>query len=154
MYGVWPLSSRESGRPTNVESAITAALSDSSELVRRSRPSRFVKLAPFRLSLQSSPGNDMDTASVHGRRICCVNMVLEAAERSGLIALLLDRHINWRSHHDAADALAAIGDAAVPWHLLHAFTNGPAVLRHYAAVALKQIDKTPELSEAIEVRTS
>jgi hypothetical protein len=73
----------------------------------------------------------------------------EASEAiPALLAVLRDQGIGWRTHLAATEALAAIGETAIPW-LRHIFERGEPHLRNYAAVALKEINKTPELLTAI-----
>jgi len=67
----------------------------------------------------------------------------------GLLCLLRDPNINWRSHVAAAGALAAIGEPAIP-ALVQVFEHGEPRLRHFAAMALKEMNKTPGLLAAID----
>ena len=66
-----------------------------------------------------------------------------------LMVLLQCTDINWRSHAAAADALAAIGDAAIPSLVCVLHQDNP-YLRLYAAQALDAIGKTPELQPLID----
>lgn len=55
----------------------------------------------------------------------------------------------WRQSFLAAEALSAIGSPAIP-PLVHAVEHGCQYTRYYAATALKLINQTPHLAEAIE----
>ena len=135
---------------TDCESALLAALQDESETVRRT-------VALALLALDTVRGLAAVVAgSQHGHAVRT-----DAADRlrqhgngaaeaiSGLVCLLRYRDINWRSHMAAARALAAIGESALPW-LLRLFGGDEPHLRYYAAMALKEMNKTPELLTTID----
>ena len=74
----------------------------------------------------------------------------EAAEAlPALMVLLQYPYINWRTHFAAVDALRIIGDAAIP-SLVNGLRRGSPQVRKYAAIALKEIGKTPELLPLID----
>ena len=137
-------------KPTACETTLLAALHDESATVRRAAALSLVALNTVRglaaVVTGSRHGHAVRTHAAHLLR----EHGRDASEAiPGLLSLLRDRNINWRSHMAAADALAAIGEPAIPW-LLQAFRRGQPELRHYAAMALKEIDKTPEPLAAID----
>jgi HEAT repeat protein len=132
------------------ESGLLAALYDQSEIVRRTVALALLALDTVRgltaVVAGSRHGHAVRTEAAHrlGKH---GSLATEAIP--GLLMLLRDREINWRSHAAAAAALAAIGEPAIPW-LLHAFHFGDSHVRRYAALSLKDMDKTPELRSAID----
>jgi HEAT repeat protein len=135
---------------TGCESTLLAALNDESETVRRAVALSLVALNTVHglaaVVAGSRHGHAVRSHAAHLLR----EHGAEASEAiPGLLALLRDRNIDWRSHFDAVDALVAIGESAIPW-LLQLFGRGNRRLRYYAAIALKEIDKTPELLAAID----
>ncbi|HYT91696.1 MAG TPA: HEAT repeat domain-containing protein [Gemmataceae bacterium] len=132
------------------ETSLLAALQDESETVRRTAAVALLDLNTVR-GLAAVVGS-----SQHGHRVR-----MDAAHRlrqygpaaaeaiPALAALLRDQESNWRSHCAAAGALAAVGEAAIPW-LLQLLAVGKAGPRYYAAMALKEMNKTPEHVLAIE----
>ena len=69
----------------------------------------------------------------------------EAADAvPALMVLLQYPHINWRTHSAAVEALRTIGDAAIP-ALVTGLRRGSPQVRQYAASALKEMGRTPEL---------
>ncbi len=132
------------------ESGLIAALEDQSETVRRIAALALVDIDTIRGLAAVVAGNNHG----HAVRTQAANRLqkrgFEAAEAiPGLLALLRFRQINWRSHLAAVDALAAIGEPAIPF-LVHALTNGEPQLRRYAGAVLKFIGKSMEFSELIE----
>jgi HEAT repeat protein len=135
--------------PQDAEEALIAALQDESEEVRRTAAASLVRIGSVRGFAAVAAG------SRHG---CAVRT--EAARQLGrlkegardavpaLMTLLQYPRINWRTHYIAADALAAIGNAAVP-SLLRGVSHGTPMVQYYAATALQEIAKTSELASLI-----
>ena len=75
--------------------------------------------------------------------------------RQGLDATETPRSISFCTHAIQQDVPLIVPDAlehpeaALPW-LLQVFEHGEPHLRYYAAMALKEMDKTPELVTAID----
>lgn len=134
----------------NGEPALLAALHDESEIVRRSAALALV-------ALDTVPGLAAVVAgSRHGHavRTQAAHRLREHAEVAteaipGLLCLLSDPNINWRSHAAAAGALAAIGETAIPV-LVQVLEHGEPRLRYFAAMALKELNSTPGLLAAID----
>jgi HEAT repeat protein len=127
-----------------------AALQDESETIRRTAALALVELDTVdglaAVVAGSRHGHAVRTEAAHRLR----RHGPKASEAiPGLVALLRYREINWRSHMAAAGALAAIGEAALPW-LLHMFHHGEPHLRYEAASALKEMNRTPEILAAID----
>jgi HEAT repeat protein len=132
------------------EPALLAALHDESEIVRRSAALALVALDTVRglsaVVAGSRHGHAVRTQAAHGLR----EHGEEATEAiPGLLCLLRDPNINWRSHAAAAGALAAIGESAIPG-LVQVFEHGEPRLRCFVAMALKELNKTPALLAAID----
>jgi HEAT repeat protein len=132
------------------ERALLAALHDESEIVRRSAALALVALDTVRglsaVVAGSSHGHAVRTQAAHRLR----EHGKEATEAiPGLLCLLRDPNINWRSHAAAAGALAAIGESAIP-ALVQVFEHGEPRLRYFAAMALKELNRTPALLAAID----
>lgn len=132
------------------EPALLAALHDESEIVRRSAALALVALGTVRglsaVVAGSRHGHAVRTRAAHRLR----EYREEASEAiPGLLCLLRDPNINWRSHDAAAGALAAIGESAVPT-LVQVFEHSEPRLRYFAAMALQQLNRTPALTAAIE----
>src|SRR5437763_1603910 len=137
-------------RQTASESALLAALHDESETVRRTAALALVALDTVRglaaVVAGSRHGHAVRTEAAHRLR----GHGEEAIDAiPGLLCLLRDPNINWRSHAAAAGALAAIGEPAIP-ALVHVFEHGEPRLRYFAAMALKEMNKTPRLLAAID----
>jgi HEAT repeat protein len=135
---------------TACEGALLAALHGESETVRRTVALALVALDTVRglaaVVAGSRHGHGVRTEAAHRLRAHGPG----AAEAiPGLLKLLSYRDINWRSHAAAAGALTAIGESAIPW-LRQVFESGEAHIRYYAAMALKDMNKTPELLASID----
>jgi HEAT repeat protein len=132
------------------EPALLTALHDDSETVRRSAALALVALGTVRglaaVVAGSRHGHAVRTQAAHRLR----EQGEAAAEAvPGLLCLLRDPHINWRSHAAAAGALAVIGEAAIV-PLVQLLEHGEPRLRYYAAMALKEANRTPGLVAAID----
>jgi HEAT repeat protein len=138
------------GKLAEGEPALLAALHDESETVRRSAALALLALDTVRglaaVVAGSRHGHAVRTQAAHRLRGHGEGAI-EAVP--GLLYLLRDPNINWRSHAAAAAALAAIGEPAIP-ALVQVFEYGEPRLRYFAAMALKELDKTPGLLAAIE----
>lgn len=132
------------------EPALLAALHDESDIVRRSAALALVALDTVRglsaVVAGSRHGHAVRTQAAHRLREHGEDAV-EAIP--SLLCLLRDPNINWRSHAAAAGALAAIGESAVP-ALVQVFEHSEPRLRYFAAMALKELNKTPALLAAID----
>jgi HEAT repeat protein len=138
-------------RPPDTDIALRAALQDESELVRRTAAVSFVEIGSVRGLAAVVAGSGHGCAvRTHAAFKLAKMKTGEAAEAVPALMILLQYpYINWRTHWAAVDALCAIGDAAVP-SLVNALHHGSAQMRYYAAIALQQIGKTPELLSLIE----
>jgi HEAT repeat protein len=132
------------------EPALLAALQDESENVRRSAALALVALSTV-CGLSAVVAGSRHG---HGVRTRAAQALQEHGEDAfeaipGLLCLLRDSNINWRSHAAAARALAAIGESAVPT-LVQVFEPGEPRVRPFVAMALKELNKTPALLGAID----
>lgn len=135
----------------DAEAALIAALQDESELVRRTAAESLLALGSVR-GLAAVVGG-----SRHGHAVRTHAAFKLAKMKPGettealpaLMVLLQYPDINWRTHFAAVSALQTIGDAAIP-ALMHGLRRGSPLLRQYAAIALKEMGKTPELLPLIE----
>jgi HEAT repeat protein len=134
------------------EAALIAALQDESEFVRRTAALSLLALRSVR-GLAAVVGG-----SRHGRAVrthAAFKLAKmepgEAAEAvPALMVLLQYPYINWRTHFAAVEALQTIGDVAIP-ALVNGLQRGSPQVRQYAAVALKEMGKTPQLLPLIDV---
>jgi HEAT repeat protein len=133
------------------EAALIAALQDESELVRRTAGESLLALGSVR-GLAAVVGG-----SRHGHAVRTHAAFKLAKMKSGeakealpaLMVLLQYPYINWRTHFAAVDALRTIGDAAIP-ALVNGLHRGSSQVRRYAAIALKEMGKTPALLPLID----
>lgn len=134
----------------DAEQALLAALHDESETVRRCAALSLVALDTVSglsaVVAGSRHGHAVRTHAAHRLR---GHGEAASVAIPGLLCLLRDQDINWRSHMAAALALAAIGESAVP-ALVQVFEHGEPRLREYAAIALKELNRPPELLAAID----
>jgi HEAT repeat protein len=133
------------------ETSLIAALQDESEVVRRTAARTLLAIGSVRGSAAvvggCRHGHNIRTAAAYQLAQLKPGEAAEAVP--ALMILLQYPHINWRSHVAAAEALRAIGDAAVP-SLVNALQRGSPQVRLYAAIALKEMGKTPELLPCID----
>jgi HEAT repeat protein len=133
------------------EASLIAALQDESELVRRTAGESLLALGSVR-GLAAVVGG-----SRHGHAVRTHSAFKLAEMKSGdatealpaLMVLLQYPSINWRTHFAAVEALRTIGDAAIP-ALVNGLHRGSPQVRQYAAIALKEIGKTPHLLARID----
>jgi HEAT repeat protein len=130
--------------------SMISGLNDESETVRRSAACGLVMIRSVRGLAAVVSGNRHG----HGIRTRAANILQDigpSAEEAipGLMALLNDSHINWRSHLAASLALVAIGTPAIPY-LVHSLKFGPDHARNQAASALEEIGLAPDRREQIE----
>ena len=132
------------------ETALIAALQDESELVRRTAGESLLTLGSVR-GLAAVVGGSRHGHAVRTRAAFKLAKMKpgEAAEALPALMVLLQYHdINWRTHFAAVSALRTIGDAAIP-SLVNGLQRGSPQVRQYAAIALKEMGKTPELLPVI-----
>lgn len=138
-------------RTAEAEAALIAALQDESELVRRTAGESLVAIGTVRGLVAVIAGSHHG----HAVRTWAARKLAELPPEQSkdaipaLMVLLQYPHINWRTHFIAVEALRSIGDAAIP-ALVNGLHRGTPQVRQYAAIALQQIGKTPELAQLIE----
>ena len=135
----------------DAEGALIAALHDESESVRRAAAVSLVQLGSVRglaaVVAGSRHGHAVRTHAAF--KLADMTMGEKAAEAvPALMVCLQYSDINWRTHSAAVTALVAIGDAAIP-SLANGLRRGSPQVRKYAAEALDEIGKTPELMPLI-----
>jgi HEAT repeat protein len=138
-------------KPSEAEPALIAALQDESEFVRRTAAESLLVLGSVR-GLAAVVAGSRHGRAVRTHAVSALSKMKpgEAAEAvPALMVLLQYPLIDWRTHYKAIDALRVIGDAAIP-SLVNALHRGPPYVRKYAAIALKEIEKTPELLPLID----
>lgn len=135
----------------DAEATLIAALQDESELVRRTAAESLVELGSVRGLAAVVAGSRHGHAVRTGAARKLANMkpgeVREALP--ALMVLMQFPHINWRTHCVAVLALQRIGDSAIPV-LVNGLHRGSPQVRKYAAMALKEMEKTPELLPLID----
>jgi len=139
-------------RTADADLALIAALQDESEIVRRTAAESLVEIGSVRgLAAVVAGSRHGHAIRTHAARKLGQMKDGEAAEAvPALMVLLQYPYINWRTHMMAVDALRTVGDAAIP-SLVNGLRRGSPQMRKYAAIALKEIGKTPHLLPQIEM---
>jgi HEAT repeat protein len=138
-------------RSPAAEAALIAALQDESELVRRAVAESLLALGSVRgLAAVVAGCRHGHAVRTHAAFKLAKMQRGEAAEAVPALMILLQYpSINWRTHWAAVDALCAIGDAAIP-SLVNGLLRGSQQVRKYAALALKEMGKAPDLLPLID----
>jgi len=133
------------------EAALIAALQDESDLVRRTAAESLLALGSVRglaaVVAGSRHGHGVRTQAALKLREMKPGEAAEAVP--ALMVLLQYPRINWRTHFIATDALAAIGEAAIP-SLVNALRRGSPHVRRYGAFTLDEMGKTPGVRPLID----
>ncbi|MEZ6141889.1 MAG: HEAT repeat domain-containing protein [Zavarzinella sp.] len=133
------------------ETALIAALQDESELVRRTAAESLFRLGSVR-GLAAVVGGSRHGHAVRTHaafKLANLNSGEAKEALPALMVLLQYQDINWRTHLAAVAALKKIGDAAIP-ALVNGLHKGSPQMRKYAAIALKEMGKTPDLLPMID----
>jgi HEAT repeat protein len=135
----------------DAEAALIAALQDESELVRRTAGESLLALGSVRglAAVVAGPRHGHAVRTQAAFKLGKMKPGEATEALPALMVLLQYPYINWRTHFAAVSALQTIGDAAIP-ALVNGLHRGSPQVRKYAAIALKEIGKTPELLPLID----